>query len=125
MKVIHDGMWQRCLADATKMYRISEPDEKCIHLANATWVLKKKYQEAAQKKEDRQIVFIDKLESTQLVSDIKNVSRSKTTHICQAITMSGKRCSFKAVCGDYCKKHNVKSAQLGKRVDVSKIKILD
>jgi hypothetical protein len=36
MEVIRDEMWQRCLADAAKMYRISEPDEKGSQLANAT-----------------------------------------------------------------------------------------
>jgi len=125
LQVIRDSLWEKCLADAVKLYRISEPDDKCIHLANATWVMKKKYKEAAQKKDDRKIIFINELETAKLVSDVKNVSRSKSNNICQATTMSGKRCSFKAVCGQYCKKHNVKSVQLGKKVDMSKIKITD
>jgi len=125
IQVIRDSLWEKCLADSVKLYRISEPNDACIHLANATWVMKKKYQEAAQKKDDRKIIFINELETAKLVSDIKNVSRSKSNNICKATTMSGKRCSFKAICGDYCKKHNVKNVELGKRVDVSKIKITD
>jgi hypothetical protein len=118
MEVIRDTMWQRCLADAAKMYRISEPDEKCVQLANATWIMKKKYLEHEKKKDSRQIVVIDK------PPDVVNEQRT-TKKICCATTMSGKPCSFKAVCGDYCKKHSVKNAILGAKVDVSKIKITD
>ena len=59
IQVIRDSLWEKCLADSVKMYRISEPNDACIHLANATWVMKKKYQEAAQKKDDRKIIFIN------------------------------------------------------------------
>jgi hypothetical protein len=118
MEVIRDTLWERCLADAAKMYRISEPDEKCVQLANATWIMKKKYLEHEKKKDSRQIVVIDK------PPDVVNEQRT-TKKICCATTMSGKPCSFKAVCGDYCKKHSVKNATLGAKVDVSKIKIHD
>jgi hypothetical protein len=37
--------------------------------------------------------------------------------------MSGKPCSFKAVFGDFCKKHSVKNMNIGTKVDVSEIKI--
>jgi len=32
---------------------------------------------------------------------------SETRNICKAFTLSGKKCTFKAVCGDYCKKHRI------------------
>jgi hypothetical protein len=118
MEVIRDEMWDRCLTDAVKMYRFSEPDEKCYSLANATWVMKKKYQEAAQKKDSRKMIILDK------PPDVVNEQRT-AKKICCATTMTGKQCAFKAVCGDYCKKHSVKHAALGTRVDVSKIKIAD
>ena len=38
-----------------------------------------------------------------------------TTKICQAFTLSGKKCSFKAVCGCYCKKHRINDEALGTR----------
>jgi hypothetical protein len=41
------------------------------------------------------------------------------------VTMSGKPCSFKAICGDYCRKHSVKNATIGAKVDVSQIKIVE
>ena len=28
-------------------------------------------------------------------------------NICKDFTLSGKKCTFKAVCGDYCKKHRI------------------
>ena len=118
MEVIHDQLWERCLAVAAKMYRISEPDEKCVQLANATWIMKKKYQEHEKKKDDRQIIVIDK------PPEVVNEQR-KAKKTCCATTMTGKSCAFKAVCGDYCKKHSVKHAKLGIKVDVSKIKITD
>lgn len=118
MEVVRDHLWDRCLADAAKMYRISEPDEKCVKLANATWIMKKKYLEHEKKKDDRQIIVIDK------PPEVVNEQR-KAKKTCCATTMTGKPCTFKAVCGDYCKKHSVKHAQLGMKVDVSKIKIND
>lgn len=118
MEIIRDSLWERCLADAVKMYRLSEPNEKCYSLANATWVMKKKYEEAEKKKEGRKMVVIDK------PPDVVNEQRT-TKKICCATTMSGKPCSFKAVCGDFCKKHSVKNTSLGTKVDVSKIKIQD
>jgi len=118
MEVIRDQLWERCLADAAKMYRISEPDEKCVQLANATWIMKTKYQEHEKKKDDRQIIVIDK------PPEVVNEQR-KAKKTCCATTMTGKSCAFKAVCGDYCKKHSVKHAKLGIKVDVSKIKITD
>jgi len=116
MEVIRDQVWERCLIDAVKMYRISEPNEQCYHLANATWVMKKKYQEAEQKKDSRKIIVIDKAPT--LVNE-----QRKQGNICLATTMTGKPCSFKAVCGDFCKKHRVDKAILGKKADISKIKI--
>ena len=52
----------------------------------------------------------------------ENSSRQsvKSSHkICCATTMSGKPCRFKAVCGDYCRKHRVSSTSIGNKVDVS------
>lgn len=119
MEVVHDSLWERCLADAVKMYRLSEPNEKCYSLANATWVLKKKYQEHQEKKNGRQTIMLSK------APDMVNNEQRSIKNICCATTMSGKPCSFKAICGDFCKKHSVKNATLGAKVDVSKIKITD
>jgi len=99
MEIIHDEMWNKCLGDATKMYRLAEPDDRCRHLANATWVMKRRYEQHAKKKSERTIMFIDTVSEEPRVQ-VKN-------SICTAMTMSGSRCKFKAVCGNYCRKHNV------------------
>jgi hypothetical protein len=50
----------------------------------------------------------------------ENAPDQRTSHkICCATTMSGKPCRFKAVCGDYCRKHRVASTSIGNKVDVS------
>jgi hypothetical protein len=33
--------------------------------------------------------------------------------MCKAVTLSGKSCTFKAVCGNYCKKHKIDDQVLG------------
>lgn len=116
MEVIRDSLWQACLTDAVKMYRVSEANEKCYHLANATWVMKNKYKQAQNRKDSRKTVMIEK--SPEVVNEQRTSKK-----ICQAITMSGKSCSFKAVCGNFCKKHDVKNDAIGVKVDVSRIKI--
>lgn len=118
MEVIRDSVWERCLSDAVKMYRLSEPNDACYQLANATWVMKKRYREHEKKKDSRKLIVIDK--PPEVVNEQRTAKKT-----CCATTMSGKPCSFRAVCGDYCKKHSVKNVALGTKVDVSQIKIAE
>lgn len=99
MEVIHDELWNKCLGDAVKMYRLTEPDERCRKLANATWIMKRRYEQHEKKKNERTIKFLD------VTPDEPRVQLKNT--ICMATTMAGSRCKFKAVCGEYCRKHNV------------------
>lgn len=109
MEVIRDQLWQDCLASAVKMHRLTEPNEQCIKLADATWKCKMAYKKAEAKKEERQVIVIDK------VPEARGVQRSQNK-ICMATTMSGKQCSFKAVCGDFCKKHRIDKDVIGKKI---------
>lgn len=111
MEVIHDSLWQTCLNDAIKMYQVSEANDKCYHLANATWILKNKYKQAQNRKDNRKTIMIEK------TPDAVNEQRT-SKKICQAITMSGKSCSFKAVCGDFCKKHSVHKEVIGVKIKI-------
>jgi hypothetical protein len=99
MQVIHDDLWNKCLGDAVKMYRLTQPDERCHKLANATWIMKRRYEQHELKKNDRKLIYLYSVPDEPRVH-VKNV-------ICVATTMSGSRCKFKAVCGEYCRKHNV------------------
>lgn len=118
MEVVRDAVWEKCLADAVKMYRLSEANDVCYNLADATWKMKRSYKRVQEKKDTRRIIILSKTPET------TNEPRTNKK-ICCATTMTGKPCSFKAVCGDFCKKHSVKHAQLGMKVDLSKIKITD
>ena len=112
MQVIRDAMWNTCLANAVKMYRLGEPNDKCYRLADATWKCKMSYIKHNNTKKSSAIVVLDKIPEI--------IQEQRTRHkICCATTMSGKQCRFKAVCGDYCRKHQVASTSLGSKTNVS------
>ena len=111
MEVIRDATWEECLTGAMKMFRVSEPDDRCYHLADATWKCKMSYKKHEQKKSDRQLIVLDRPPEVAVTSR----THAKT---CQATTMTGKPCSFRAVCGDFCKKHRIDKAPLGKKVQI-------
>jgi sulfatase maturation enzyme AslB (radical SAM superfamily) len=69
------------------------------------------YKRHEEKKESRQVVVIDKIPE-------KQVTQRSQHKICQATTMSGKPCSFKAICGDFCKKHRIDKVPIGKKVQL-------
>ena len=77
MEVIRDQLWQDCLASAVKMHRLMEPNEQCIKLADATWKCKMAYKKAEAKKEERQVIVIDK------APEVRGVQRSQNK-ICMA-----------------------------------------
>ena len=113
MEVIRDQLWQECLVDAVKMHRLKEPDERCYKLADATWKCKMAYIKHNNTKNNKAIVVLANPPK-------ENAPDQRTSHkICCAVTMSGKPCRFKAVCGDYCRKHQVASTSIGNKVNVS------
>jgi hypothetical protein len=99
MQIVRDAVWTTCLNDAVKMYRLSEPNEKCYRLADATWRLKNGYKREKEKRMQRVSQLIDK------VPDQPRIAVTAKT--CSAITMTGKPCHFRAVCGNFCRKHRV------------------
>ena len=118
MEVVRDTLWENCLSNAVTMYRLIEPDDRCYHLADATWKMKMRYSKHQQQRDTQKIVVLEK------TPDVVTEQRT-SKKICCAVTMSGKPCSFKATCGDYCRKHSVKNATIGAKVDVSQIKIVE
>lgn len=113
MEIIRDDLWNRCLIDAMKMNRVGEADDKCYNLADATWKLRMSYKRFDQKKQSRTIIVLDKTPVA--------VKESRAhINICHATTMTGKQCSFKAVCGEFCKKHRIDKGSLGSKIKISK-----
>jgi len=102
--------YDECLRDAMRLHKVSTPDERCAHLARSMLRMKSGYRHHAEKKQARSIVVIT--EPPKLV-----VEQKHTSNICQSTTLKGKKCTFKATCGCYCKKHSVsKAVILGKKV---------
>jgi hypothetical protein len=93
--------YEQCLADAMRMYRVDSPTDRCTKLANATWKMKQKYAQLRTEKQNRTIQLISK--APEVVSE-----KRRAVHTCQAVTLSGKSCGFKAVCGGFCRKHQPK-----------------
>ena len=93
--------YEQCLADAMRMYRVNSPTDRCTKLANATWKMKQKYAQLRKDKQSRVIQVIDKAPE-------RAVEKRHAVHTCQAVTLAGKPCGFKASCGGFCKKHQPK-----------------
>ena len=93
--------YEQCLTDAMRMYRVDSPTDRCKKLANATWKMKQKYAQLRKDKQSRVIQVIEKAPE-------KVVEKRHTVRTCQAVTLAGKPCGFKAVCGGFCKKHQPK-----------------
>ena len=115
MQVIRDTLWNACLSDATKMYRLREPNDKCYNLADATWKMKMRYKKIEERKKENAIIFLDTAPKEIVATQRTNIK------ICCATTMAGKPCKFRAVCGNYCRKHKVSDVGMGKKVDVNSL----
>ena len=74
------------------------------HLARSVKKMRDAYEAHQRKKMSRTIVFLD--EAPERVVEKKN-----TSGICQAFTLKGKKCTFRAVNGCYCKKHHMKDSE--------------
>tara|TARA_B110001450_G_scaffold109945_1_gene103855 strand:+ start:338 stop:733 length:396 start_codon:yes stop_codon:yes gene_type:complete len=55
----------------------------------------------------------------QVLDSVPKHDVSESRNICKAFTLSGKKCTFKAVCGDYCKKHRIDNQVLGTRPKIN------
>lgn len=104
--------YEDCLRDAMRFHKVSSPDERCAHLARSILKMKSKYTQHEEKKRARSISVITEAP--------KHVVENKhSTNICQSMTLKGKKCTFKATCGSFCKKHSVSKKDmiaLGKKI---------
>lgn len=87
------------------------PDDRCMRLAISLQKMKNAYKRHEDHKNSRTIVVLE--EAPKKIQQTRHV-----VNICEAVTMKGTRCTFKAVNGCYCKKHNLstKKPVLGKKV---------
>lgn len=104
--------YEECLRDAMRLHMLSTPDERCAHLARSVFKMKNKYKQHEENKKGRSIQVI--AEAPKHI-----VEQKHTINICQATTLKGKKCTFKATCGSFCKKHSVSKKDmiaLGKKI---------
>ena len=75
-----------------------------VKYANTFWKTEQMYKKLKDQKVSRGVKFISMDKCPRIKTDIRHV---KTIVKCQAVTMSGKPCPFRAVseCGKFCKKH--------------------
>lgn len=97
MEVIKDALWLKCFEDAK---RIQKNDTHASLLADCTWRLKKRYERCSEEKQKRIMIVLDRVPTQ------KQVVQPQTL-VCGAVMMTGKKCTFKAVCGSYCRKHRI------------------
>ena len=73
------------------------------HFQTAITNLRNNYAKVRMMRKERQIKVIDYIDP-----NVKKVMRPNVNVMyCQATTMSGNRCKFKATCGKFCKKHKI------------------
>ena len=105
--------YEDCLRDAMRLHRLSTPDERCEHLARSVFKMKNRYKKHEAHKKERSMVVITEAPK-------RVVEQKYTSNICQSTTLKGKKCTFKASCGNFCKKHSVSNREmsvvLGKKV---------
>lgn len=102
--------YDECLRDAMRLHNMSSPDERCAHLARSMLKMKSMYRQHEEKKKARSVMVI-----TEAPKHL--VEQKHSSNICQSTTLKGKKCTFKATCGSYCKKHSVsKVVVLGKKL---------
>ena len=104
--------YEECLRDAMRLHKVSTPDERCAHLARSMLKMKSKYRQHEERKQARSVMVITEAPK-------HFVENKHTTNICQSTTLKGKKCTFKATCGLYCKKHNISKKEtivLGRKI---------
>jgi hypothetical protein len=75
-------------------------------MARAVWKMNESYRKIKEERESKRIKIIDfkDLPKKPAAGTRQSTAQAVT---CQAITLSGRPCKFKATCGKFCKKHKV------------------
>lgn len=95
--IVHDDRWNNFYTQAVKRYPL-DPEK----FANSMWKAERRLRDGRSQKLAKGVKFI----SMEQCPKEKVVVASKAVK-CQAVTMSGRPCPFRATsgCGKFCKKH--------------------
>lgn len=82
---------------------MTSPNEKIMMMARSLHKAKMAQNKILDKKKERGLKIISHL-------DVPKTEVKTRVLICKATNMNGKPCSNKAVCGDFCRKHQISEA---------------
>ncbi len=93
---VRDAHWYSSYSQALRDLKLD--DEGATRYANAVWRVNANY---------RIYDEIKKENSIKVIANKPEPTTGATMKMCKATLMSGKSCSYKANCGDYCKRHRL------------------
>lgn len=95
--------------------------DDCLRLSKTLKTIKKTPEEMATilDKMRKRKLECKKTRPIQVLDSVPKQDTSESRNICKAFTLSGKKCTFKSVCGDYCKKHRIDNQVLGTRPKIN------
>jgi hypothetical protein len=95
--------------------------DDCLRVSKNMKDCKKTPEEMAQilDKMRKKKLECQKTNPIQVIDFVPKQEVSENRNICKAFTLSGKKCTFKAACGDYCKKHRIDDQVLGTRPKIN------
>jgi len=99
--VVRNEMWQLLHSDILQTEKLTVGTDFTKKLTDSIWRAKLRYAELKKEKENKRIQIIN--------ATVKTDQKPPISTKCKAKNMNGKHCSFKASCGDYCKKHSKKN----------------
>jgi len=95
--MIHDQLW------TDLSVRFGNDEQKI----RAVWKMKNSYRKIKDEKDRKKIKLIDLNDLPARTQADSKRRAAALTMTCQAITLSGRPCKFKATCGTFCKKHKI------------------
>jgi len=106
IEVVRDAQWISILKDSVERDKVKEIKKLDYYfkLADTIWRAKKRYEKIKNDKIEKSVKVIKEVDKKKSIE----VQEPEKKNICQAKFLNGKPCRFKAVCGEFCKKHSKK-----------------
>lgn len=105
IEVVRDAQWISILKDSVEKDKVKEIKKLDYYfkLTDTIWRAKKRYEQIKQDKIEKSVKVIKEVDKKK-----KDPEEKKSVEICKAKFLNGKPCRFKAVNGEFCKKHSKK-----------------
>lgn len=108
IEVVRDAQWISILKDSVERDKIKDIKKLGFYfkLADTIWRARKRYEQIKQEKIDKRVKIVKEVDKKKV--EPEKEPKEPKVNICQAKYLNGKPCRFKAVCGEFCKKHSKK-----------------